>query len=460
MQLKNTSLVSTLLLGVLGVPAFSAQGQIVHPDLKLTPPDGGADQVFGHDVEIDEGILVVGAPGDDALGSETGAAYVYDAMSGDLIVKLLADDGASGDLFGSRVAIADGIVVVGAPSDTHSNIASGSVYLFDATTGAQLAKLVANDASDGDLFGSSVAIDAGLVVVGAMFDDDQGDNSGSAYVFDANSGSQLAKLLPDVAAPASNHAFGVSVAIDAGTIGVGSRSYFVLGEGFTISGVYLFDTQGFDQTDVLRASNGTASDFFGEDIDIGSGLVAVGAWARSVFFDQSGAAYVFDASSGEEMHYIVPDDGHDRDNFGISVGIDNGTLIIGAHQDGDKGFNAGSAYLYDAQDGNLVEKILAQDGDAFDVFGTSVAIENELIAIGAIGDQDNGNDSGSVYVIGSDANACPGDFNDDGSLDFFDISDYLGAFNSGDLSADFDGDGNLNFFDVSDFLAAFSAGCP
>ena len=56
--------------------------------------------------------------------------------------------------------------------------------------------------------------------------------------------------------------------------------------------------------------------------------------------------------------------------------------------------------------------------------------------------------------------SCPGDFNGDGSLDFFDISDFISAFNSGDLSADFDGDGNLNFFDVSDFLAAFSAGCP
>lgn len=63
-------------------------------------------------------------------------------------------------------------------------------------------------------------------------------------------------------------------------------------------------------------------------------------------------------------------------------------------------------------------------------------------------------------LIAGAGNTCPGDFNTDGSLNFFDISDFLGAFNSGDPAADFNGDGGMNFFDVSDFLGAFSAGCP
>lgn len=56
--------------------------------------------------------------------------------------------------------------------------------------------------------------------------------------------------------------------------------------------------------------------------------------------------------------------------------------------------------------------------------------------------------------------ACDADFNGDGNADFFDISDFINAFNSGDLSADIDGNGSLEFFDVSDFLNAFNAGCP
>lgn len=55
---------------------------------------------------------------------------------------------------------------------------------------------------------------------------------------------------------------------------------------------------------------------------------------------------------------------------------------------------------------------------------------------------------------------CDPDINGDGSLDFFDISAFLGAFGSGDPIADYNGDGSLDFFDISAFLSAFSAGCP
>jgi len=55
---------------------------------------------------------------------------------------------------------------------------------------------------------------------------------------------------------------------------------------------------------------------------------------------------------------------------------------------------------------------------------------------------------------------CPADFTGDGTLNFFDISAFLSAFNAQDPSADFNDDGQYNFFDVSAFLSAFSGGCP
>lgn len=55
---------------------------------------------------------------------------------------------------------------------------------------------------------------------------------------------------------------------------------------------------------------------------------------------------------------------------------------------------------------------------------------------------------------------CPADLNGDGVLDFFDISDFLSAYNSMDPAADFDGNGSFDFFDVSAFLSAFNSGCP
>ena len=61
---------------------------------------------------------------------------------------------------------------------------------------------------------------------------------------------------------------------------------------------------------------------------------------------------------------------------------------------------------------------------------------------------------------GSCTPSCPGDFNGDGNLDFFDISGFVQAFGMNDPAADMDGNGQFNFFDVSDFLTAFTSGCP
>ena len=71
---------------------------------------------------------------------------------------------------------------MGALSDD-AGFKSGSAYLFDATTGNQLAKLTASDAAPGDEFGFSVAISGNTAIVGASQDDDAGSNSGSAYLF-------------------------------------------------------------------------------------------------------------------------------------------------------------------------------------------------------------------------------------------------------------------------------------
>jgi len=56
--------------------------------------------------------------------------------------------------------------------------------------------------------------------------------------------------------------------------------------------------------------------------------------------------------------------------------------------------------------------------------------------------------------------SCEPDMNNDGDLNFFDVSAFLSAFGSQDPSADFNNDSEFNFFDVSTFLSAFSQGCP
>jgi len=103
------------------------------------------------------------------------------AQPWDQIHKLLASGGAQGDHFGSSVAVSGNTAVIGAEGDDNGNgFDSGSAYVFDATTGQQLFKLLPSDGAGGDNFGFSVALSGNTAVIGALFDDDNGTDSGSA----------------------------------------------------------------------------------------------------------------------------------------------------------------------------------------------------------------------------------------------------------------------------------------
>lgn len=68
---------------------------------------------------------------------------------------------------------------------------------------------------------------------------------------------------------------------------------------------------------------------------------------------------------------------------------------------------------------------------------------------------------GSYYIgLYGGGETCAADRNNDGVLDFFDVSDFLGDFSAQDPSADMNNDGEFDFFDVQIYLGLFSAGCP
>ena len=113
----------------------------------------------------------------DDNGTSSGSAYLFDASPGAQTAKFLPSDGAASEIFGISISIDNGVVAVGAPIDDDNGSSSGSAYLFDAPTGAQIAKVLPNDGAQGDLFGFSIAIDNGVVAVGARGDDDNGIDS-------------------------------------------------------------------------------------------------------------------------------------------------------------------------------------------------------------------------------------------------------------------------------------------
>ena len=124
-------------------------------------------------------------------GTVPAVAY---ADLGDKVAKLLPDHGAAFDKFGHSVAISGPTAIVGAYGDDENGTSSGSVYLFDVSdpnNPAQIARLLADDGAAGGIFGYSVGISGPpgkeVAIVGAYGDDDNGNLSGSAYLFDAAS---------------------------------------------------------------------------------------------------------------------------------------------------------------------------------------------------------------------------------------------------------------------------------
>jgi len=315
--------------------------------------------------------------------------------------KLLPSDGAPDDRFGMCVSINGTTAIVGAYLNGDNGVDSGSAYLFDVTTGSQIAKLTASDGLPEDLFGYSVSIDGDTAIVGAVDDNDNGESSGSAYLFNAMTGSQIAKLTASDGA--AYDSFGRSVSIGGNTSIVGACNNDDSGS------AYLFDVTTGSQIAKLRPSDGTAGDFFGWSVSISGGAAIVGALWDSDNGYQSGSAYIFqDDGSGNwlERTKLTPVDGAADDQFGFSVSISGDTAIVGATGNGT-GPYPGSAYVFQ-DDGSgswlQIAKLTASDAAAYDFFGASVSIDADMAIVGASTDDDSGSGSGSAYVFQDDGN--------------------------------------------------------
>ncbi len=434
--------------------ALPAAGQVINEQLKLHPDDGAADDWFGGSVAISGTTALVGAP-NDRNNTLRGSAYLLDVTTGHQIFKLLPTIGAERNFFGESVATSGNTAVIGDREGDDKRGDIGSAYLFDTTTGQLRFRIRPNDGADLDAFGSSVAISGTTVVVGSPGDDDRGSYSGSAYLFDSTTGLQLFKLRPSDGSILD--LFGGSVAISGTTAIIGADGDDDNGE--CSGSAYLFDTTTGQQLFKLLPSDGQSRDYFGRSVAISGTTAIIGAPGDDDNGVSSGSAYLFDTTTGQQLIKLLLSDGAAFDGFGGSVAISGTMAILGANGD-DNGPASGTAYLFDTTTGQQLFKLLPSDGAAGDLFGESVAISGNTVIVGAIWDDDNGESSGSAYLFSSAPSLCSADLNGDGSLNFFDISAFLTAYAANEPIADFNNDGSFNFFDVSAFLEAYLNGCP
>ncbi len=351
--------------------------------LKLTASDGDSGDYFGRSVALGDGYAVVGASDDDnGRGKDAGAVYIFTKSGENWIepIKILNQDGAEGDYFGYALAADGDYVVVGAPWDDDKGEQSGSAYILkrDGTTWSQQAKLIPSDGGADNRFGIAVDISGDYVLIGAFFDNDFGTRSGSAYIFKRNGTIWSEQAILQANDGAEGDWFGVSLAIDDDYAAVGSR-YNDNEKGTDAGAVYIFKRDGsiWTQKQKLMASDGAADDLFHE-VDLFGNQLVVGAYQDDDKGDNSASIYVFsnNGTSWIEQEKLTASDGEKGENFGCDISMNSTRMVVGAYRDDDNGANSGSIYVleYNGTKWNEVDKIIAYDGDPGDYYGLPAAI--------------------------------------------------------------------------------------
>jgi len=388
---------------------------------KLVASDGGVNDEFGHDVAIDDDIAVVGARLSNGNTVDEGSVYVFGPLGIDGAwvewAKLTCPPvwAARADALGTSLAISGDYLAVGAPGDDDAGLDAGTAYIFernlDGGEWVRVARITSADAAAGDEFGISIAVSGDRIIVGSHGDDDNGTNSGSAYIFQRNQGqsnswNQVAKITPSDGAEYDR--FGSSVDLTDDTAVVGAQWD---DDGGPASGsAYVFRPNpvglvGWGEVAKIVPTDGEDVAHFGVSVAVGEESLIVGAYKDDAVTSNSGAAYVFRRDLASPAGWIqvaklVPTDSRYSSYFGWAVDLDGDIAVVGA-------VKGGKAYVFRRHQGGLDEwglmaEIIPADGETWDSFGFAVAVRDGRAIVGALGDYGNGQRSGSAYAFQKD----------------------------------------------------------
>ena len=393
--MKRLKLFTTTIL--LLTAAITTHAQTWTQAAKALANDGADYDDFGFSVDIDGDYAIVGARYEDDKGSNAGAAYIFkrSGTSWTEQQKLTAFDGAKNESFGWSVAIDGDYAFVAA---IHDDFGTGAVYIFvrSGTSWTLQQKLLSNDAHTGNQFGRGLSIDGDYLLVGAYYDDDKGTDAGAAYIF-TRSGTTWTQQQKLTASDGGNRdMFGLNLSI--------SGDYAIIGapgdedKGTDAGAAYIFTRSGTTWTQQKKVLPYGTSETFGWYVSIGGDYAVVGVPNRNL----KGAVYIF-ARSGTSWTQttLTASDVANNDHFGTSVSIDGDYLLVGSPGDDDKGDASGSVYVYRRSGTSWTQqaKLTANDGQAVDLLGNHVSISEGDIIIGAHQEDDKGTNAGAAYFF-------------------------------------------------------------
>ncbi|MBN2473708.1 MAG: lamin tail domain-containing protein [Pirellulales bacterium] len=258
--------------------------------------------------------------------------------------------------FGRFVAADGDKVLVGSPRENLGvHVEAGAAYLFDGATGELLQTFENPTPADGDRFGRAVAAVGNHVLIGAPLDDTGAEDAGAVYLFDGQTGELLHELRSP--RPRANDQFGRAIATVGNHVLVGARLADVISE----------------QTGAIE-------------------------------YEDSGAAYLFDGTTGELLQTYLSPTPSQNAQFGYSVAAMGDNVLVGARWDETGTEGVGAVYLFDGATGNLLQRFLnptqRSTGEPTD-FGRSVAAVGDHVVIGARWDDSGAESAGAAFLFDS-----------------------------------------------------------
>ena len=404
MKLPRLLIVLIMLLAFMSVNCIKLSAQT---ETKLVASDGAAGDNFGYRCAISGEFVIVGSPyNDNEKGIDAGAAYIFHRKGDEWseTQKLTGSNTADSNLFGYAVDIDGDYAIVSACWSDQDGEKSGSAYIYkyNGSKWKEEAFLTANDAFKADVFGIAAAICGDYVIVGSLFDDDCGTTTGSAYIFKKMGTDWIEqdKLLPGDCA--ANDRFGVEVEIQ-GDYALVTSQYDDNEMGHDAGAVYIFKRDGnnWQELDKLIPADSAGNVGYGLG-SIYADQIVVGAYADDKILKNAGLAYIYNRYGDQwvEVDRLRPDDLKEGDQFGSFCSFYKERIAISANSADDVAPDAGACYVYRWNKSEWYQemKITPSDGDTLDKFGTQMDLDEEYLLIAARYNDELGENAGAVYV--------------------------------------------------------------
>ena len=293
--------------------------------------------------------------------------------------------------FGNSIAISGNLAVIGAGWETTDQAQkAGAVYVYEYENNqwAEKQRITNPNGSYDKIFGQSVATNGTYIVITEPW-------GRSAYIY-SKSGSQWVLEKTLTVADVASEVFGISCDIYENTIVIGSGAVFAF-YCSAIGSAYVYEKNGADwnNTAILKPSDGTQTDSFGASVSIDNNTIAVGAGKVDCYEGDKGAVYIYEknGSSWLETQKLTAPDGIFGDRFGGKVDLENESLIISSS-------GSGSVYFYlKGNSWELKQRITSPNLVGNDGFGYPISLFSNKLLIGAGSDSELFSKQGAAYLF-------------------------------------------------------------